>query len=85
MNRLIDCVNVELPLVLQALGSHEAASECLTNSDNILVSVSGSIAPGSVEEAKHRSLQDFWLKSKAAVEARLKDASVSLEKDLKQC
>ncbi len=50
-----------------------------------MLSVSGSIAPGSVEEAKHRSLQIFWLKSKAALEARLKDVNVSLEKDLKLC
>lgn len=46
------------------------------------MSVSGRIAPGSAEEAKHRSLQEFWLKSTAAVEAKLTDPSVSLEKDL---
>ncbi|BDA49968.1 Protein NCA1 [Coccomyxa sp. Obi] len=61
----------------EALGSHEAASQCLARSGDMLVSVSGSITPGSAVEAKHRSLQEFWLKSTAAVEARLKDLKLS--------
>ncbi|CAL8465506.1 g5042 [Coccomyxa elongata] len=55
--------------VEEALDSHEAASQCLTRAGDMLASVSGCIAPGSPEEAKHQTLLDFWLKSMAALEA----------------
>lgn len=69
-------------MALQALDSHEAASQCLARAGEMLASVPSSIVPGSGEEAKHQSLLEFWLKSMAALEAQFKELSVSHETGL---
>ena len=60
----------------QVMGNPKAASECLGLADDILVSVSGSIVPGSAAEAKHRGLQEFRMKLGALLAAKLADLKV---------
>lgn len=62
---------------MQALGEHAAASKCHAQAGDILVAISGSIAPGSAEEAKHRSLQEFLVRATAPIGDRLKGMSMS--------